>query len=122
MTKHPAYLDDSYLGRIRSKWVAPPYTAGSLRLCLASMENIDPSKTKLFASSSSNSTLIDGMPISLRVGEALGISPEEPVVLLSEAAPKNGLKPGTESLRVPPDPNSPITPRVCELFSTVNRS
>ncbi|KAI6107724.1 hypothetical protein EDD16DRAFT_1831494 [Pisolithus croceorrhizus] len=111
-SKQRAYLDDPYLGRIRSKWVAPPYTAGSLRLCLSSMENIDPSKTKLFATLSSSSALADGEPISFKIGEALGISPEEPLVLFSEVTPKDGLKPGTESLRVPPDPNSQITPRI----------
>ncbi|KAI6160606.1 hypothetical protein EDD17DRAFT_1600181 [Pisolithus thermaeus] len=112
VTKRPAYLDDSYLGRIRSKWVTPPYNAGSLRLCLSSMENIDQSKTKLFATLSSSSALVDGEPISFEVGDALGISPEEPLVLFSEAIPKDGLKPGTESLRIPPDPKSQIMPRV----------
>ncbi|KAI6009825.1 hypothetical protein PISMIDRAFT_112884 [Pisolithus microcarpus 441] len=111
VSKHPAYLDDPYLGRIRSKWVTPPYSAGSLRLCLSSMENIDPSKTKLFATLSSSSVLVDSEPISFKIGDALGISPEEPLVLFSEVTPKDGLKPGTESLHVPPDSNSQITPR-----------
>ncbi|KAI6011052.1 hypothetical protein BKA83DRAFT_4397620, partial [Pisolithus microcarpus] len=91
--------------------VTPPYSAGSLRLCLSSMENIDPSKTKLFATLSSSSVLVDSEPISFKIGDALGISPEEPLVLFSEVTPKDGLKPGTESLHVPPDSNSQITPR-----------
>ncbi|KAF8188174.1 hypothetical protein K438DRAFT_1972362 [Mycena galopus ATCC 62051] len=110
-TKRPAYLNDAYLGCIRSKWVAPPHNAGSLRLCLSSIENIDPRETKLFATPSSKSALADDTPISLKSGPAPGITPDEPLVLFSESTPKDGVKPGTESLRVPPEAQSPLTSR-----------
>jgi len=112
-TQRPAYLNDIYLGRIKSKWVAPPYTAGSLRLCLASMENIDRTKTTLFASVSSQSALADEALISLKSNQTLGIVPEEPVILLSETMPdaKIHWQARTESLRVAPDSESPLPPR-----------
>lgn len=112
VSKRLAFLKDTYIGRIRLAWVTPPYNAGSLRRCLSSMESIDPSKTKLFATLSSESALADGEPISFRSGRALGVSPKDPLVLVSEVAPKDGLEPGTESLHVPPDPDSPVARRV----------
>ena len=113
-TKRPAYLDDSYLGRIKSKWVAPPYNASSLRRCLSSMENIDSSKTRLFATPSSKAALVDDIPVSLKSNQTLGVIPEEPLALISEAMAKDGMTPGTESLRVLPDAQSPLTPRFCK--------
>jgi len=111
-TKRPAYLDDIYIGRIRSKWVTPPHTAGSLKRCLSSMENIkSPEKTKLFASVSNRSALADQAPISLKSNQTVGIIPEDPVILLSEAMPYRKMQPGTESLRVAPDRKSPVAPR-----------
>jgi hypothetical protein len=112
-TKRPAYLNDSYLGRIKFKWVAPPHNAGSLRLCLSSMENIDSSKTRLFATHSSKAALVDDIPVSLN-NQTLGIIPEEPLALISEAIAKDEMAPGTELLRVPPDAQSPLTPRFCK--------
>jgi hypothetical protein len=125
-TKRPAYLNDSYLGRIKSKWVAPPHNAGSLRRCLSSMENIDSSKTRLFATPSSKAALVDDIPLSLNT-QTLGIIPEEPLALISEAIPKDEMAPGTESLRVPPDGQSPLMPRFCKSllvceFSVSNES
>ena len=122
-TKRPAYLNDSYLGRIKSKWVAPPHNAGSLRRCLSSMENIDSSKARLFATPSSKAALVDDIPVS----QTLGIIPEEPLALISEVIPKDEMAPGTESLRVPPDAESPLTPRFCKSllvreFSVSNES
>jgi hypothetical protein len=115
-TKRPAYSNDAYIGRIRSKWVAPPSnTAGSLKLCLSSMENIDPNKATLFATPSSNSALVDNTPISLKSNQTLGTTPEEPLALLSEAWPEEGMKPGTERFRVPPDNQSPPSPRICRF-------
>jgi len=112
-TKRPAYLNDIYLGRIKSKWVAPPHTAGSLRHCLSSMENIDPTETKLFAtvSSASESALADEEPISLKSHQTLGIVPEAPVMLFSETIPEAGMQAGSESLCVAPDSESPLAPR-----------
>lgn len=86
-TKCPAYLNDSYLGRIKSKWVAPPHNAGSLRRCLSSMENIDSSKTRIFATPSSKAALVDDIPVSLKSNQTLGVIAEEPLalILFSEA-------------------------------------
>ncbi|KIK03919.1 hypothetical protein K443DRAFT_121259 [Laccaria amethystina LaAM-08-1] len=111
VTRRPAYLTDTYLGRVRSKWVAPPHNAGSLRHCLALMESIDPTATTLFAALSSKSALADDIPISFKTNQTLDIAPDEPVALLTRAKPGDGLKPGTENLRVPPDAQSPLTPR-----------
>ena len=118
-TKRPAYLNDIYIGRIRSKWVTPPHTAGSLKRCLSSMENINPNnlKTKLFASVSNQSALADEAPISLTSNQTLGIIPEDPVILVSETMPQAEMQSGTESLRVPPDRKSPVAPRFCEFSS-----
>ena len=79
------------------------------------MENIDPNKTMLFATVSSNSALADETPISLKSNQTLGITPQEPVALFSEALPEEGMKPGTESLRVPPDSQPPPSPRFCRF-------
>jgi len=117
-TKRPAYLDDAHIGRIKPKWVAPPHNAGSLRLCLSSMENIDPSKTRLFMAPFT--PLPDNTPVSLKSNQTLGIIPDEPLVLLSEAMPKDGMKPGTEPLRVPPDAQSPLTLRYSKSSQEVN--
>jgi hypothetical protein len=114
VTRRPAYLTDTYLGRVRSKWVAPPHNAGSLRHCLALMESIDPTATTLFAALSSKSALADDIPISFKTNQTLDIAPDEPVALLTRAKPGDGLKPGTENLRVPPDAQSPLTPRFRE--------
>ena len=114
VTKRPAYLTDTYLGRVRSKWVAPPHNAGSLRRCLALMESIDPTATTLFAALSSKSALADDIPVSFKANQTLGIAPDEPVALLMKAKPGDGLRPGTENLRVPPDAQSPLTPRFRE--------
>jgi len=111
-TKRPAYLDDIYIGRIRSKWVAPPHTTGSLRLCLSSMESINPNNTKLFASGSNQSALADEAPISLKSNQILGVIPEDPVILFSETMPQAEMQPGTESLRVAPESESPVAPRI----------
>jgi hypothetical protein len=110
-TKRPAYTDDPYLGCIIPKWVAPPHHAGSLKNCLAAMENIDPKKTRLFATSSNKIDLADDTPVSLNTSQTLGLTPAEPLVLFCEVIPQLGLKPGTESLCVPPDAYSPLTPR-----------
>ena len=118
-TKRPAYLNDTYIGRIKSKWIAPPYNSGSLRLCLSSMENIDPSKTRLFVTSSSKAPLADNVPVSLKSYVTLGILPQEPLALFTEAIPNAGKKPGTESLRIPFDPQSPIKTRYCKSFLKV---
>ena len=114
VTRRPAYLNDTYLGRVRSKWVAPPHNAGSLRRCLALMESIDPNATTLFAALSSKSALADDIPVSFNTSQTLGISPDEPVALLTKAKPGYGLRPGTENFRVPPDAQSPLTPRFRE--------
>ena len=116
--KRPAYLDYPYIGRIKSKWIPLPRTAGSLRLYLSAMENIDPSKTRLFLTSSSEVALADEMPISLTYAQIPGILPEEPLVLVSEVIASDGLKPGMEALRILPDAKSPLTPRFSE--SSVN--
>ena len=113
-TKRPAYLNDIHIGRIKSKWIAPPHNAGSLRLCLSSMENIDPSKTRLFATSFSKAPLADDIPVSLKSNITLGIIPEEPLALFTEAIPNDGMKPGTESLRIPPDAQSPLITQYCK--------
>ena len=115
VTKRPAYLTDTYLGRVRSQWVAPPHNAGSLRRCLALMENIDPTATTLFAALSSKSALADDIPVSFKTNQTLGVAPDEPVALLTKAKPGDGLRPGTENRRVPPDAQSPLTPRFREL-------
>ena len=112
--KRPAYLTDTYLGRVRSQWVAPPHNAGSLRRCLALMESIDPDATTLFAALSSKSPLADDIPVSFKTNQTLGIAPDEPVVLLTKAKPGDGLRPGTENRRVPPDAQSPLTSRFRE--------
>ena len=111
-TKRPAYLNDIYIGRINSKWVAPPHTAGSLKLCLCSMESINPKQTKLFASVSNQSALADEAPISLESSQTLGIIPEDPVILFST--------PGTESFCIAPGSESPLAPRFCEFSVTLN--
>ena len=112
--KRPAYLTDNYLGRVRSKWVAPPHDAGSLRRCLAWMESIDQTATTLFATLSSKSALADDIPVSFETNQTLGITPDDPVALFTTATPGDGLWPGTENLRVPPDAQSPLTPRFRE--------
>ena len=117
-TKRPAYIDYPYIGRIKPKWIPPPRTAGSLRLCLSAMENMDASKTRLFLTSFSEVALADEMPISLTNAQIPGILPEEPLALVSEVIASNGLKPGTEALRILPDAKSPLTPRFSE--SSVN--
>ena len=114
VTKRPAYLTDNYLGRVRPKWVAPPHDAGSLRRCLALMESIDPTETTLFATLSSKSALADDIPVSFETNQTLGIAPDDPVALFTKATPGDGLWPGTENLRVPPDSQSPPTPRFRE--------
>ena len=116
--KRPAYLDYPYIGRIKAKWIPLPRTAGSLRLCLSAMENIDPSKTRLFLTSSSEVVLDDEMPISLTYSQLPGILPEEPLVLVSEVIASDGLKPGMEALRILPDAKSLLTPRFSK--SSVN--
>ena len=115
VTKRPAYMTDTYLGRVRSQWIAPPHNAGSLRRCLALMESIDPNATTLFAALSSKSALADDIPVSFNTNQTLGIVPDEPVALLTKAKPGDGLRPGTENRRVPPDAQSPLTPRFREL-------
>ncbi|KAF8806823.1 hypothetical protein BYT27DRAFT_7256829 [Phlegmacium glaucopus] len=112
-TKRPAYMNDPYLGHIRSKWVSPPHIAGSLRVCLSSMEDLHPDKATLFTTSSSQFALIDEMPISLKTNQILGITPEEPLALMSEVTAMAGKKPGTETLYVPPEGQSPLVPRFC---------
>jgi len=109
-TKCPAYQNDANLGRIKSNWVTPPYHADSLKRCLSMVENIDPSNTRLFAKSSSQSALAGDTPISFNT---LGLTPEEPLALFCEVAPQDGVKPGTESFRVSPDAQaqSPLSPR-----------
>jgi hypothetical protein len=119
-TKRPAYMDDPYLGCIMPKWVAPPPHAGSLKNCLAAMENIDPNKTRLFATSSNKIDLADDTPVSLNISQTLGLTPAEPLVLFCEVIPQVGLKPGTESLCVPPDAHSPLTPRFCKYSHSLN--
>ena len=119
-TKRPAYMDDPYLGCIIPKWVAPPPHAGSLKKCLAAMENIDPNKIRLFATSSNKIDLADDTPVSLNTSQTLGLTPAEPVALFCEVIPQAGLKPGTESLRVPPDAHSPLTPRFCKYSLPLN--
>ena len=114
VTRRPAYLNDTYLGRVRSQWVAPPHNAGSLRRCLALMESIDPTATTLFATLSSKSALADDILVSFKTSQTLGIWPDEPVALLTKAKPSDGLRPGTENRRVPPDAQSPLTPRFRE--------
>ena len=114
VTRRPAYLNDTYLGRVRSKWVAPPHNAGSLRRCLALMESIDPNATTLFATLSSKSPLADDLPVSFKTNQTLGIAPDEPVALLTKAKPGDELRPGTENCRVSPDAQSPLTPRFRE--------
>ncbi|KDR86096.1 hypothetical protein GALMADRAFT_205284 [Galerina marginata CBS 339.88] len=110
-TKRPAYMDNLYLGCIMPRWVAPPHHARSLRICLSTMENIDPSKTRLFATSSSQPALRDGTPASLSASQTLGLTPAEPLALLSEVVPQPGVKAGTGSFRVPPETESPLAPR-----------
>ena len=102
--KRPAYLTDSCLDRVRPKWVAPPHNAGSLRRCLALMpESIDPTDTTLFATLSNKSALADDIPVSFETNQTLGIAPDDPVALFTKASPGDGLWPGKENLRVPPD-------------------
>jgi hypothetical protein len=86
------------------------------------MENIDPNKTTLFTTVSSHSPMADDKPISLKSYQTLGITPEEPLALLSEALPAEGMKTGTESLIVPPDRQSPPSPRFCRVLQIVNSS
>jgi len=119
-TKRPAFMDDPYLGCIIPKWVAPPHHAGSLKNCLAAMENIDAKKTRLFATPSNKIDLADDTPVSLNTSQTLGLTPAEPLVLFCEVIPQLGLKPGTESLHVPPDPQSPLTPRFCKYSHPLN--
>ena len=109
-------MDNLYLGCIMPKWVAPPHNAGSLKNCLSTMENIDPSKTRLFVTSSSKSALTDDTPVSLNASQALGLIPTEPLALFSEILPQPGLKLGTESFRVPPEVQSPLAPRFCKYI------
>ena len=123
-TKRPAYLNDKYIGRIRSKWVTPPHTAGSLKRCLCSMENIDPKLAKLFASGSNQSALADDSeaPISLKSNQTLGLTPEDPVILVLKTMPQTAMERGTKIFRVAPDGESPlaIAPRFREFSVTLN--
>ena len=119
-TKRPAYKDDPYIGCVMTKWIAPPHQARSLKNCLAAMENIDPKKTRLFAMFSEKIDLADGTPVSLNTSQTLGLTPAEPLVLFCEVIPQLGLKPGTESLRVPSEANSPLTPRFCKYSHPFN--
>jgi hypothetical protein len=87
------------------------------------MENIDPSKTRLFTTSSSSgkAPLADDIPVSLKNNQTLGLIPEEPLALtFLDAIPKDGMKPGTESLRIPPEAQSPVIPRFCRLSFRIN--
>jgi hypothetical protein len=114
-------LNNTYIGRIKSEWVAPPHNAGSLRLCLSSMENVDPNKTRLFTTSSGKAPLADDIPVSLKNNQTLGLMPGEPLALtFSGAIPEDGMKPGTEPLRIRPEAQSPVTPRFCRLSFRIN--
>jgi len=95
-----------------SKWVAPPYVIGSLKLCLSTMENIDPNKTRLFATPSSKSALADNTPVSFDGSQTLGLIPDDPLALFSEVIPQGSLKPGTESRLIPAETQSPLAPRI----------
>jgi hypothetical protein len=82
-TVNPVYSDDSYLGRILARCVAPPHTASSLRRCLSTVENIGVNHhTSLFIATSSESPMDDSGRISVLVHSGLGYTPNEPVALV----------------------------------------
>ena len=80
----PAFSDDLYLGRIMAKIVAPPHTAGSLKHCLSSIENIDDNiSTSLFVSASSQAPMDDAGRLPELGHSGPGCTPGEPMALVA---------------------------------------
>ena len=106
-TKRPAYVNDAFVGRTSSEWIPPPRSVDTLRVFLSTLENIDPSATRLFATSFSHLPLEGDMPFS-----TLGSKANTPLILVSDILPEDGMEPGTEHFLVPPGLR--LTPRLCK--------
>jgi hypothetical protein len=82
---NPPYSDDPYLGRIMAKLVAPPHTAGSLKHCLSSIENIDDNiSTSLFVSASSRTPMDDEGRVPILEDRGPGCTPNDPIALVGQ--------------------------------------
>jgi hypothetical protein len=81
---NPIYTDDSYLGRIVPKLVAPPHTPFTLKCCLLNIENINnATNAKLFISSASQAPMDDAVSLSILAQPGPGSTPIEPMALVA---------------------------------------
>jgi hypothetical protein len=97
---NPVYTDDSYLGRIVPKLVAPPHTALALKHCLLNVENIDNSTdAKLFVTTSSQAPMDDAGSLSILAQPGLGSTPTEPLALVATFSDRGPLDAGTVNQR-----------------------
>ena len=100
-------MNDAFAGRTSSEWIPPPRTVYTLRVFLSTLENINLSATRLFATSFTNVPLEGDMLFS-----TLGSKANTPLILVSDILPEDEMEPGTEHFLVPPELH--LTPRLCK--------
>jgi hypothetical protein len=97
-TANPVYCDDSYLGRILAQIVAPPQTAGSVKLCLSTFENVDPGITTILCLSLSSQSAMDFTSrLSILTHPGPGCTPHDPMALVVECSGKDHMPPRVKS-------------------------
>ena len=113
---NPVYTDDSYLGRIVPKLVAPPHTALTLKHCLLSVENIsNATNAKLFITTSSQAPMDDADSLSILTQPGPGSTSTEPVALVatfSDVA-RSADKPGGVFI-LPQEGSTPSETQYCQ--------
>lgn len=79
-TNRPIYSNDRFISRVLSRSVAPPHTAGSLKLRLRKIEGFE--EGDLYLSISEKSHVEDSTRLSLRRQVGPGLSKDDPVALV----------------------------------------
>jgi len=82
-SKHPAFLGNSYVGRLRADSIAPPQTALLIKRRLCKVEDIsDYSASTLFCSAASRSPTDDGDRVPILTPGGSGSDPQKPIELV----------------------------------------